>query len=95
MTINESTKQNLRRKSNYIDVVQMINGSPVFSWIDINVTELCNRKCIFCPRIDDDFYPNQNLNISLDLIRKMAIELRSIEYQGAIVLCGFGEHADP
>ena len=91
MTINESTKQNLRRKSNYIDVVQMINGSPVFSWIDINVTELCNRKCIFCPRIDDDFYPNQNLNISLDLIRKMAIELRSIKYQGAIVLCGFGE----
>ena len=35
----------------------MINGSPAFSWIDINVTELCNRKCIFCRRIDDDFYP--------------------------------------
>ena len=69
----------------------MINGSPAFSWIDINVTELCNRKCIFCPRIDDDFYPNQNLNISLNLIRKMATELKHIKYQGAIVLCGFGE----
>lgn len=91
MTINESTKQNLRRKSHYIDVVQMIDGTPLFSWIDINITELCNRKCIFCPRIDDNFYPNQNLNISLDLIRKIATELERIKYQGAIVLCGFGE----
>lgn len=91
MPINESTKRNLRRKSYYIDHVQMHGDVPLFSWIDINVTELCNRKCIFCPRVDPDFYPNQNLHISLDLVHKMADELRALNYQGAIVLCGFGE----
>ena len=91
MAINEATKKNLRRKSNYIDNVQMHNEVPLFSWIDINVTELCNRTCIFCPRADKDFYPNQNLHISLDLVRKMADELAALNYEGAIVLCGFGE----
>ena len=91
MAINEATKKNLRRKSNYIDNVQMHNEVPLFSWIDINVTELCNRTCIFCPRANKDFYPNQNLHISLDLVRKMADELAALNYEGAIVLCGFGE----
>jgi radical SAM protein with 4Fe4S-binding SPASM domain len=91
MRINESTKENLRRKSNYIDNVQMLGGVPVFSWIDLNITELCNRTCVFCPRIDEDFYPNQNLHVSMDLVKKLAAELEDIQYEGAIVLCGFGE----
>jgi len=89
--LNEATKKNLRRKSQYVDNVQMDNNIPLFSWIDINVTELCNRTCIFCPRADENFYPNQNLHISLDLVKKIAAELNRLQYQGAIVLSGFGE----
>jgi radical SAM protein with 4Fe4S-binding SPASM domain len=89
--LNEKTKENLRRKANYIDDVQLIDEVPMFSWIDINVTELCNRKCVFCPRIDEAEYPNQNLNMSIDLARKIADELRSLDYQGVVVFSGFGE----
>ena len=91
MPLNASTKKNLRRKSKYVDDVQLYRDIPLFSWIDISLTELCNRTCIFCPRADENFYPNQSLHISMDLIKKIANELRDIEYEGAIVLSGFGE----
>jgi len=89
--INEATKQNLRRKSVYVDDVQMAGDIPLFSWIDVNLTELCNRKCIFCPRVDPNEYPNQDLNMSLPLMRRMADELIALEYRGVVVFCGFGE----
>ena len=91
MPLNASTKKNLLRKSKYVDDVQLYRDIPLFSWIDISLTELCNRTCVFCPRADENFYPNQSLHISMDLIKKIANELRDLEYEGAIVLSGFGE----
>ena len=32
--------------------------------ISINPTELCTRRCEFCPRADPNVYPNRNLNMS-------------------------------
>lgn len=87
---NESTRINLSRKGKFINQVQLYDGKPLFSWIEISLTELCNRKCVFCPRCDNS-YPNQNLHMSLELLRKMGDELRSIDYQGAVALCGYGE----
>lgn len=95
--LNEATKANLRRKSAYVDRVQMLDGKPLPSWIDLSLTELCNRSagsakaCSFCPRIDPAFYPNQKLHMSLDLAEKIATELRAVNYQGVVVLCGYGE----
>ncbi len=87
-----ATLQNIVRKSAFVDQVQYFKDSyPMFSWIDINVTELCNRKCVFCPRVDEDLYPNQRLYISTDLINKIAQELKDINYQGAVVFSGYGE----
>lgn len=57
--------------------------------IDFMVTELCNRVCSFCPRATN--YPNLNLNMSLDLIEKIAKELKEFDYQGRLLFCGFGE----
>lgn len=89
--MNEATKRNLQRKSFYIDNVQLFEEKVLFSWIDINLTELCNRKCIFCPRASDDKYPNQALHMDLTLIQKIADELKKLSYQGSIVFAGFGE----
>jgi MoaA/NifB/PqqE/SkfB family radical SAM enzyme len=95
--LNEATKANLRRKSAYVDAVQMLDGKPLPSWIDLSLTELCNRSagsakaCVFCPRIDPAFYPNQKLHMSLDLAEKIAGELRALDYRGVVVLCGYGE----
>jgi radical SAM protein with 4Fe4S-binding SPASM domain len=59
--------------------------------IEINITDLCNRKCEFCPRVDPDVYPNRNVFISLELIEKIAGELKDLSYQSKISFSGFGE----
>ena len=87
----QATEFNIHRKSAYADNVQMVGDIPFFSWLDLNVTELCNRQCVFCPRIDPNVYPNQNLFMSLDLVEKIGGELRALNYEGAVVLSGFGE----
>ena len=48
-----------------------MNITPHF--IEINITELCNRECSFCPRAHG--YPNLNLNMSIEtasLIKEQA-----------------------
>lgn len=89
--LNAATKANLERKAFYVDHVQTRDGVPMFSWVELSITELCNMKCPFCPRADGAEYPNQPLHMSLALARKIATELRANDYEGAVVLCGFGE----
>lgn len=93
LEITERTKQNMVRKSDFVDDVQLVgdDGIPLFSWIDISLTDLCNRVCAFCPRADEDVYPNQNLHMSVSLIEKMSTELKELDYKGGIAFCGFGE----
>jgi len=87
----QTIMSNVKRKSVFVDSVQMVDDVPLFSWIDLNPTELCNRKCEFCPRVDSSVYPNQNLNISLELCKKINDELKSLEYKGGLVLSGYSE----
>jgi radical SAM protein with 4Fe4S-binding SPASM domain len=91
--ITEKTKLNILRKSDFIDNVEFdANGiTPVFSWIDISLTELCNRLCSFCPRSDPRVYPNQNLNFGLEMAAKISDELKCMDYKGGVVFCGYGE----
>ena len=97
LMLTEATEFNLKRKAAYADHLQLVNGLPLFSWLDRSITEMCNRSagsqkaCSFCPRIDPSVYPNQKLHMSLHLARKIAAELKEINYEGAVILCGFGE----
>lgn len=70
-------------------VLQELESGPLFSWVDINPTELCNRTCSFCPRGID--YPNQNLHITEEVIEKIGLDLEEIDFQGMINICGNGE----
>ena len=89
--ISDATLTNIIRKSSYIDSVTTFNGVPLFSWIDINITELCNRKCVFCPRVNPEFYPNLNLHMDVALAKKIGEELSFISYQGVVVFSGYSE----
>ena len=89
--IDAEIKGNIDRKSSFVDAVQLHNGVPLFSWIDINPTELCNRKCVFCPRHDPDYYPNQNIHIPPGVVRKLSAELKDLNYAGGVIFCGHGE----
>jgi len=64
---------------------------PFFSLIEFNLSGLCNRKCVFCPRADPSVYPNVNEHISLDLYEKIMRELSEVEYSGMILYSAFGE----
>ena len=87
----QTIMKNIKRKSKYIDQVQIYNDLPLFSWIDINATELCNRRCAFCPRKDPTIYPNQNLHMDLELGKKIANELREYSYKGGVIFSGYSE----
>ena len=88
---NKTILKNVERKSVFVDKVTFYEDSPLFSWLDINPTELCNRTCVFCPRNDPSKYPNQNLQMSLNLGNKIAEELEMLSYKGAVTFSGYGE----
>jgi len=59
--------------------------------VELNITELCNRKCVFCPRHDSNVYPNRALNMGIDVIQRIAEQLSINNYKGPIYFSGFGE----
>lgn len=67
------------------------DGSPVFSEVEFNITGLCNRVCVFCPRVDPKVFPNVNEHLTLDLYRKILADLKDIDYTGRVTFSGFGE----
>lgn len=69
----------------------MPDGSPMFSEVEFNITGLCNRVCVFCPRVDPNVFPNVNEHISLDLHSKILADLQELSYSGRVGYSGFGE----
>ena len=59
--------------------------------VEINITELCNRVCVFCPRVDPTVYPNRNLNMDIAIVEKVARDLSLIKSRARISFSGFGE----
>jgi len=59
--------------------------------VDLNVTELCNRTCPFCPRYSADVYPNRKLHMSLDNAFVLGQRLADINYNNEIQIGGQGE----
>lgn len=59
--------------------------------VELNTTELCNRTCVFCPRVDPKVYPNRNLNMTEETVEKVASDLAGIGYKGRVSFSGFGE----
>lgn len=59
--------------------------------IELNVTELCSRKCAFCPRFDSSIYKNHNWNMGLDTVINLVSDCKREGYSGDISIAGFGE----
>lgn len=56
-------------------------------FIEINITELCNRECSFCPRAHG--YPNLNLNMSVETA--VRIKNQAMGFVDTIHIVGRGE----
>ena len=87
----DGLRVNIERKQPSINDVVMHDGFPLFSWIELNINELCNRTCDFCPRHDPKVYPNQNLHMSLELAENIAKQLEDLNYTGMVNISGTGE----
>lgn len=66
-------------------------GPPFFSLIEFNLSGLCNRTCVFCPRSNPETYPNVNEHIPIELYEKIMKELAEVDYDGMILYSAFGE----
>jgi len=64
---------------------------PFFSLIEFNLSGLCNRNCVFCPRGDPTIYPNVNEHLPIELYEKVTKELEEIDYEGMILFSAFSE----
>ena len=64
---------------------------PGLRTVEINVSELCNRTCSFCPRSDPEVYSNQKLFMSTTTGLELGQQLADAEYDGEIHVTGFGE----
>jgi radical SAM protein with 4Fe4S-binding SPASM domain len=59
--------------------------------IELNPTELCSRRCKFCPRHDPAIYKSRNLYMEVDTVNALVSQCKSEGYVGDISIAGFGE----
>ena len=88
----KTIKVNIKRRTVIVDdVLSLHKGSPIPSWIELSIIDVCNRSCSFCPKSDPKVAPNTYQRMQMNLIDKLANELKEIKYKGSVVLCGYGE----
>ncbi|MDP2324556.1 MAG: SPASM domain-containing protein [Gammaproteobacteria bacterium] len=90
---NKTIEASLARVGKLVDDnLQLLpDGMPLFNWVEVSPVEMCNRKCVFCPKADRERFPNQPLEIGPVLIRRMTDDLAALDYKGTVVLAGYGE----
>jgi molybdenum cofactor biosynthesis enzyme MoaA len=86
--------KNLARVDKLVDddVEYSPSGVPLFRWLEISPIDVCNRKCVFCPKSDESVAPDQPSAVMKPvLFEKMANELQELRYDGTVMLAGYGE----
>ncbi len=79
------------QESDFFEFADDENPLSSLLTIEFNITELCNRVCVFCPRHDPEVYPNQNINMTVETAETIAKNLSNASYRGKISFSGFGE----
>ena len=87
----QTIKKNLERRSKSVDIVESINGVPKPTWVELSLIDVCNRKCIFCPKHDEDIAPDTYQLMTRAIVDKIHDQLIEIDFNGTISLCGYGE----
>ena len=88
----ETIRKNLQRRSHSVDEVTLHKeGVPMPTWVELSLIDVCNRKCIFCPKVDAKIAPDTYQKMSRTIIDKIHDDLLAINFNGTISLCGYGE----
>ena len=54
----QTIKTNLERRSKSVDLVDLFKGVPKPTWVELSLIDVCNRKCTFCPKSNEDIAPD-------------------------------------
>ena len=84
-------KNNLKRRSQTVDVANFHKGIPIPTWVELSLIDVCNRKCILCPKSDPNVAPDTHQRMNRNIIDKIHDQLQEINFNGTISLCGYGE----
>ena len=85
----EAIKKNLKRKQDFINDIVKIDNFPLFNWIELNINEVCNRRCVFCPRSQG--YPQENIHMDISQAEFIASEVKKLGFRGIVNISGTGE----
>ena len=91
MNPRETIKKNLQRRSESVDVVKVFKEIPLPTWVELSLIDVCNRKCSFCPKADENVAPDTFQKMSRTIIDNIHDQLLEIDFSGTISLCGYGE----
>jgi len=92
MTYKDTLKKSIKRIDDLVRDIQYADeGYPLFNWLEVTPIDKCNRSCVFCPRADPAIAPNQDLVMPKSLYGKLADELSAMDYQGTVMIAGYGE----
>ncbi len=89
ISANDFLAHRRRQEKQHFSRAEERNPLSALVAVEVNVTELCNRTCVFCPRAHG--YPNQNLHMKPEDADKIALDLGNSGFQGRISFSGFGE----
>ena len=87
----ETIRKNLKRRSEFVDILELYKEVPKPTWVELSLIDVCNRKCIFCPKSNEDIAPDTYQMMNRTIIDKIHDQLIEIEFNGTISLCGYGE----
>ena len=90
--LNKQIEINIERRTVIVDdQLVYYKNVPIPSWIELSLIDVCNRKCVFCPKSDPAVAPDTYQKMNMRLIEKFTEGLKKINYNGSVVLCGYGE----
>ena len=67
------------------------NVPPNLSSIEFSINAACNRRCVFCPRVDPEIFPNLGAHLDISVYRSLIDELVTENYSGRLSFSGFCE----
>ena len=88
--------KNIKRVGDFVDdhvskTENLKNGVPPFSSVEFSINGACNRRCIFCPRVNEEDYPNILQNLDMSAFKNLIKDLKSIDFNGRFSFTGFCE----
>ena len=73
----ETIKKNLKRRSEFVDIVPIHKGVPMPTWVELSLIDVCNRKCSFCPKVDEKIAPDTFQKMTRKIKEKVGIKVKT------------------